>query len=151
MRDTLRTLCAVVIGLVFLAVAARANPVTFRYQNPGTVPYDTVVVHVPNLAPFVRASACPPGLICNVTIPLAPGFYQGVYLTGRAGTQESVASNLRDYIVRVAVPCDFDYDGSGTLTTLDYGIWLADYTQGYWTTADFATFLSRLGKTCRVP
>lgn len=141
---------AVALALLY-AFEAVANPVVVTYRNPGTQhPYTELRIQPEGLPVQSRTVVCPPGATCNTTIGLAPGSYT-VRATAKStapNTAESPESNARTYTVLAPVPCVFDADLDGHLTNVDFAVFLADFTNGYWTAQDFQVFLTRFGGAC---
>lgn len=142
-------LCVIALGASYCG-EADANPVTLRYRNPGVAgdpTYQEVIMRATGLPALPNAANCPPGMECLVVVPLQPGSYT-IAVTARAAGLESAPSNSITKTIAPPVPCNFDYDRNGYLTGIDFGMWLADYEQGFWTAADFGIFMTRFGKTC---
>lgn len=130
---TAGTLLVAVLLYASFCATARAEPVPVRFQHGGEVgAYETLDV-CRDSGCTRYAAPCAVGAACAITADLAPGTHE-VWLVARIGERASLPSNRRTLTVAAPPPpfdpvaCsqapDFwraDFDGSGTITTADFG------------------------------
>lgn len=142
-----------VVFVLALALATPAAPlsVALRYRNPGaTRAYDAVEVCRAGAPCATLPRACDPGATCSVVADLPPGEHT-VTLVARVGVERSPASNARTITLALPEGCRWDLNGDGVVTfgPSDFGPFLAGYTRGTFSTADFGAYMRASGTACR--
>jgi hypothetical protein len=137
----------VLISLL-MAGSAYAVQTPIRYRNQDPVLTSTVLRVCNPISCSPYSSTCGPLQICEMTAELPPGSYPVWLQASEAGVTWSGISNLVPFTIPSTRACDFDYDRSGSVSVLDFGVFLRYFVAGYVTTTDFGQFLTVFGKRC---